>query len=112
MKMKLLEILQREKSSRLKGGIYHSTQIKLTYNTNRIEGSQLSEEQTRYIYETNTLFTEKGQETANVDDIIEAVNHFQCFDYMLEIAEEPLSEIHIKEFHRILKSNNLCLKFI
>ncbi len=103
--MKLLEILQQEKLSRLKGGIYHSTQIKLTYNTNRIEGSRLSEEQTRYIYETNTLFTKKGQETANVDDIIETVNHFQCFDYMLEISEEPLSEIHIKEFHRILKSN-------
>lgn len=81
--MKLLETLQEEKSSNLKGGIYHKTQIKLTYNTNRIEGSKLSEEQTRYIYETNTLFTEKGANTANIDDIIETVNHFQCFDYML-----------------------------
>ncbi|MBS9766303.1 MAG: Fic family protein [Flavobacteriaceae bacterium] len=103
--MKLLEILQQEKSSHLKGGIYHKTQIKLAYNTNRIEGSKLSEEQTRYIYETNTLFTPKGEETANIDDIIETVNHFYCFDYMLTIAEEPLSEQHIKEFHKILKTN-------
>jgi len=103
--MKLLETLQEEKSSNLKGGIYHKTQIRLTYNTNRIEGSKLSEEQTRYIYETNTLFTEKGANTANIDDIIETVNHFQCFDYMLKIAKEPLSEEHIKEFHKILKYN-------
>lgn len=103
--MKLLETLQEEKASNLKGGIYHKTQIRLTYNTNRIEGSKLSEEQTRYIYETNTLFTEKGENTANVDDIIETVNHFQCFDYMLKIAAESLSEEHIKEFHKISKYN-------
>lgn len=103
--MKLLEILQEEKSSKHKGGIYHKTQIKLTYNTNRIEGSKLSEEQTRYIYETNTLFTEDGSNTTNIDDIIETVNHFHCFDYLLEIASEPLSEKHIKKFHKILKLN-------
>ena len=103
--MKLLETLQEEKSSNLKGGIYHKTQIKLTYNTNRIEGSKLSEEQTRYIYETNTLFTEKGNNTANIDDIIETVNHFHCFDYMLKISEETLSEKHIKKFHKLLKLN-------
>lgn len=103
--MKLLETLQEEKSSNLKGGIYHKTQIKLTYNTNRIEGNKLSEEQTRYIYETNTLFTEEGKNTANIDDIIETVNHFYCFDYMLKIAKEPLSEKHIKEFHKLLKLN-------
>lgn len=103
--MKLLETLQEEKLSNLKGGIYHKTQIKLTYNTNRIEGSKLSEEQTRYIYETNTLYTENGENTANIDDIIETVNHFQCFDYMLTISKEPLSEKHIKEFHKILKLN-------
>jgi len=103
--MKLLETLQEEKSSNLKGGIYHKTQIRLTYNTNKIEGSTLSEEQTRYIYETNTLFTEKGTNTANIDDIIETVNHFQCFDYMLKVAKEPLSEKHIKKFHKILKLN-------
>ncbi len=104
--MKLLEILQEEKLNNLKGGIYHQTQIKLAYNTNRIEGSKLSEEQTRYIYETNTLFTEKGEETAtNIDDILETINHFHCFDYMLKVAKEPLTEHHIKEFHRILKTN-------
>jgi len=103
--MKLLETLQEEKSSHLKGGIYHKTQIKLSYNTNRIEGSQLSEEQTRYIYETNTLFTEKEQNATNIDDIVETVNHFHCFDYMLDIAKEPLTDVHVKEFHKILKLN-------
>lgn len=103
--MKLLETLQEEKSSNLKGGIYHKTQIKLAYNTNRIEGNKLSEEQTRYIYETNTLFTDEGENTANIDDILETVNHFHCFDYMLKIANEPLSEEHIKEFHKRLKFN-------
>ncbi|MEM6516222.1 MAG: Fic family protein [Bacteroidota bacterium] len=103
--MKLLETLREEKSSYLKGGIYHKTQIKLTYNTNRIEGSKLSEEQTRYIYETNTLFNENEQSATNIDDIVETVNHFHCFDYMLGIADESLSEEHIKEFHKILKLN-------
>lgn len=103
--MELLRILRDEKSSRLKGGIYHQTQIKLAYNTNRIEGSKLSEEQTRYIYETNTIYFEKGETTANVDDILETVNHFSCFDYMLDIADEPLSEEHIKRFHYLLKVN-------
>ncbi len=102
--MKLLETLQEEKSLQLKGGIYHKTQIKLTYNTNRIEGSKLTEEQTRYIYETNTLFTEEGTNATNIDDIIETVNHFECFDYLLEIASQPLSEKHIKKFHKLLKS--------
>ena len=96
--------LQEEKSMRLKGGLYHTTQIKLAYNSNRIEGSMLSEEQTRYIFETNTLNTAPN-ETANVDDIIETVNHFICFDYMLDVAEKNLSEEMIKEFHRILKGN-------
>ena len=103
--MKLLEILQEEKLSNLKGGIYHKTQIKLTYNTNRIEGSKLTEEQTRYIYETNTLFTKNEAEATNIDDIIETLNHFRCFDFMLKIANEPLSENHIKEFHKLLKTN-------
>lgn len=103
--MNLLNILRDEKSSDLKGGIYHQTQIKLTYNTNRIEGSKLSEEQTRYIYETNTIFMNNGETTANIDDIVESVNHFSCFDYMLDIADEPLSEEHIKKFHYLLKTN-------
>lgn len=103
--MNLLTVLREEKTSGLKGGIYHLTQIKLAYNSNRIEGSKLSEEQTRYIFETNTIFFENGETTANVDDIVETVNHFSCFDYMLDIADEPLSEDHIKKFHYLLKIN-------
>lgn len=103
--LNVLEVLREEKSAQRKGGLYHHTQVKLAYNTNRIEGSKLSEEQTRYIYETNTLFTEKGEATTNVDDIIETINHFTCFDEMLDIALEPLSEEHIKTFHRLLKTN-------
>jgi Fic family protein len=103
MEVNLLRLLREEKSMRLKGGLYHQTQIKLCYNTNRIEGSKLSEEQTRYIFETNTINTDPN-ETANVDDIIETTNHFICFDYMLDIAEKPLSEEIIKEFHKILKT--------
>lgn len=99
----LLNMLKEEKEMKLKGGLYHQTQIKLAYNSNRIEGSRLSEDQTRYIYETNTIATEK--ETASVDDIIETINHFHCFDYMIEIANQGLSEDTIKEFHKILKNN-------
>ncbi|MDR1453503.1 MAG: Fic family protein [Candidatus Margulisbacteria bacterium] len=101
--MNLLNKLREEKQMKLKGGLYHQTQIKLCYNSNRIEGSRLSEEQTRYIFETNTLNVENGG-TANVDDILETVNHFACFDYMLDIADKDLAEDLIKEFHRILKS--------
>jgi len=102
--MNLLSQLLEEKMMGLKGGLYHQTQIRLAFNSNRIEGSRLSEEQTRYIYETNTLHLENGDSTANVNDIIETVNHFLCFDYMLDVAREPLSEIQIKEFHRLLKN--------
>lgn len=98
----LIELLQEEMKMGLKGGLYHQTQIKLAYNSNRIEGSRLSEDQTRYIFETNTINVEP-EETASVDDIIETVNHFACFDYMLNLAHEDLSEEMIKEFHRILK---------
>jgi Fic family protein len=104
MSYNLLAKLREEKQMRLKGGLYHQTQIKLCYNSNRIEGSRLSEEQTRYIFETNTLNVENG-DTANVDDILETVNHFACFDYMLDIADQELSEVIIKKFHRILKTN-------
>lgn len=102
--MNLLSQLLEEKMMGLKGGLYHQTQIRLAFNSNRIEGSRLSEEQTRYIYETNTLHLENGDSTANVNDIIETVNHFLCFDYMLDVAREPLSEIQIKEYHRLLKN--------
>jgi Fic family protein len=100
----LLEALQEEKNMRLKGGLYHQTQVKLAYNSNRIEGSRLSEDQTRYIFETNTLNV-PPEETADVDDIVETSNHFTCFDVMLDHAGEPLTEEMILEFHRILKSS-------
>ncbi len=100
----LLNLLREEKGMKLKGGLYHQTQVKLAYNSNRIEGSKLSEDQTRYIYETNTIATE-NEETASVDDIMETINHFQCFDYMLDIADQEISEGIIKGFHKILKNN-------
>jgi len=103
MEINLLTRLQEEMEMKLKGGLYHQTQIKLTYNSNRIEGSRLSEDQTRYIFETNTI-NAPSDETTNVDDIIEAVNHFACFDYMLKTAAEKLTEDMIKEYHRILKT--------
>ncbi|MCL2211688.1 MAG: Fic family protein, partial [Treponema sp.] len=94
--------LKEEREMRLKGSLYHYTQIKFAYNTNRIEGSLLTEDQTRYIYETNTICT-GDDKTANVNDIIETVNHFSCFDFLLKIAQEPITEEIIKEFHSILK---------
>lgn len=100
----LLKLLREEKEMKLKGGLYHQTQIKLAYNSNRIEGSILSEEQTRYIYETNTIAMPK-EEATPVDDIIETINHFQCFDYMIGVADQELTENMIKAFHRLLKSN-------
>lgn len=99
----LLFKLREEKNIKLKGGIYHQTQIKLSYNSNHMEGSKLTEDQTRYIYETNTIGLEK--EPANIDDIIETVNHFQCFDYILDCADDILTESIIKKIHTILKSN-------
>lgn len=102
MKNSLLEHLKEEREIRLKGRLYHYTQIKFAYNSNRIEGSKLSEDQTRYIYETNTIST-GNNETANVNDIVETINHFSCFDYLINIAEKPLTEKIIKEFHNILK---------
>lgn len=95
-KTTLLYRLQEEKQIKLKGGIYHQTQVKLAYNSNHMEGSKLTEDQTRYIYETNTIGLEK--EPANIDDIIETVNHFQCFDYILDCAEDALTENIIKKF--------------
>lgn len=102
--MNILNILREQKEMGLKGNLYHTTQINFAYNTNHIEGSTLTEEQTRYIYETNTLVLEDGNNTTNVDDIIETSNHFKLVDYMLDIADQPLSEDMIKEFHKILKT--------
>lgn len=99
----LLNVLREEKNMNLKGGIYHTTQVKLAYNSNRIEGSRLSEDQTRYIYETNTIGVEEA-ESINVDDIIETVNDFEAFRYLLDVAEKELTDEIIKEFHRILKT--------
>lgn len=98
----LLARLLDEKSSGIKGGIYHRTQIDLTYNSNHIEGSRLSHDQTRYIFETNNIGISDG--SVNVDDIVETVNHFRCIDLIIDKAQEKISENLIKEIHKILKS--------
>lgn len=97
----LLKALREQKSMKLKGGIYHRTQIDLTYNSNHIEGSRLTHDQTRYIFETNTIGI--TDESINVDDIIETTTHFRCIDLIIDRSEERLSEELIKELHRILK---------
>lgn len=91
----LLDILREEKSNKYSGGIYHKTQIELTYNSNHIEGSRLTHEQTRYIFETNTIGVEK--EILNVDDVIETANHFRCVDIMIDDAKAVLTEKFMKE---------------
>lgn len=96
----LVQTLRDEKSIRLSGGLYHELQVRLTYNSNHIEGSQLSEDQTRFIFETNTLGADSG---LPVDDIIETANHFRGIDFVIDRAEQPLNEEIIKELHRILK---------
>ena len=98
----LLQMLRDEKSIRMSGGLYHELQVRMTYNSNHIEGSKLSEDQTRLIFETNTVDVGEG---IPVDDIIETVNHFRAIDYVIDVAEEPLTESIIKEFHRILKQS-------
>lgn len=105
-KINVLKILKEQKDMKLKGNLYHHTQIIFAYNTNHIEGSKLTEEQTRYIYETNTLLTKKDDIT-DIDDILETANHFKLVDYMLDIAEKKLDENIIKEFHKILKEGTL-----
>lgn len=98
----LLDILKSEKSAKITGGIYHKVQIELTYNSNHIEGSRLSHDQTRYIFETNTIGAENG--ALNVDDIIETANHFKCIDIIIEKANSLLSEKLIKLLHFTLKN--------
>lgn len=98
----LLLALREQMESNMRGGIYHRTQIDLTYNSNHIEGSRLSKEQTRYIYETNTIGV--TDEAVSVDDIIETTNHFRCIDFVIEHAEEPLTEEMIKRLHALLKA--------
>ena len=99
----LLSVLKEEKARNLKGGIYHKTQVLLAYNSNHIEGSKLSEEQTRYIYETNTIGI--SDKAVNIDDINETINHFKCFDYVIDNANVQLSEKMIKTLHKMLKNN-------
>ena len=99
----LLATLREQKEMRLKGGIYHRIQIDLTYNSNHIEGSRLTKEQTRYIFETNTIGI--TTENTRIDDIMETVNHFRCIDYVIEHATDKITETHIKQLHLILKSN-------
>lgn len=98
----LLAILQEEKASKYSGGIYHKTQINLTYNSNHMEGSRLTHDQTRFIFETNTIGIEN--EVVNVDDIIETTNHFRCIDMIIDHVKTELNEKFIKELHFILKS--------
>lgn len=98
----LLDVLQEEKTSQYSGGIYHKTQIDMTYNSNHMEGSRLTRDQTRYIFETNTIGVEN--EVLNVDDVIETVNHFRCIDMIIDHAKSALTEKFIKELHRTLKS--------
>lgn len=98
----LLKTLREQKSGKLKGGIYHRIQIDLTYNSNHIEGSRLTHDQTRYIFETNTIgMTDKA---INIDDIIETTNHFRAIDYIIDNTDSPLTESYIKHLHLLLKS--------
>ena len=99
----LLERLREEKASAIRGGIYHKVQVELTYNSNHIEGSRLTLDQTRLIFETATIGADG--ETLRVDDIVETANHFRAIDYVVENAETPLSEAFTKELHRILKAS-------
>ena len=98
----LLDILKEEKKAKLRGGIYHRVQVDLTYNSNHIEGSRLTHDQTRYIYETNTIGI--VDEAVRVDDIIETTNHFYCIDFIIDKANASLSETVIKQLHYLLKS--------
>ena len=98
----LLKVIREQKAARIRGGIYHRTQIELTYNSNHIEGSRLTHEQTRFIFETNTVgITDMA---VNVDDIVETVNHFRCIDYIIDQAEEKLTERFIKRLHLLIKT--------
>lgn len=98
----LLKAIRDQKERKTKGGIYHSIQIDLTYNSNHIEGSRLTHDQTRYIFETNTIGITDG--SVNVDDIIETTNHFRAIDYIIDNTEGKLSEAFVKHLHFLLKS--------
>ena len=99
---KLLQLLRDEKEAKIKGGFYHELQVRMTYNSNHIEGSKLSEDQTRFIYETSTIETDGA---VPIDDVLETLNHFKAIDYVIDVAEEPLTEEIIKHLHYLLKQN-------
>ncbi len=101
-KRTLLNVLKAEKQTKMTGGIYHKVQIELTYNSNHIEGSRLTHDQTRYIYETNTIGV--SDVSVNVDDVVETANHFRCIDLIIDKANSNITEALIKELHRILKN--------
>ena len=96
----ILQTLREEKNAKISGGLYHELQVRMTYNSNHIEGSRLSEDQTRLIFETRTVSAGDG---VPVDDIIETVNHFRAIDYVIDVAEDELTEEIVRELHRILK---------
>ena len=104
MEKNLLDTLKYEKNNKISGGIYHKLQVEFTYNSNHIEGSKLSEEQTRLIFETNTIGLDDANSSLNVDDIIETLNHFQTIDQIIDLYDEALTEEFIKNLHKTLKS--------
>ena len=108
-KINVLEVLREQKEMKLKGNLYHNTQVIFAYNTNHIEGSKLTEEQTRYIYETNTILFDR-ETVVRIDDILETANHFKLVDYMVDVADEPLTEEMMKMFHKILKEGTMDSK--
>ena len=97
---RILQILRDEKEAKISGGLYHELQVRMTYNSNHIEGSRLTEEQTRLIFETNTI---NAGDAIPVDDVLETVHHFRAIDYVIDIAEDPLTEDIIKRLHYVLK---------
>lgn len=99
---RILQVLREEKEMKLPGGLYHELQVRMTYNSNHMEGSRLSEDQTRLIFETNTLDVGEG---ISVDDVLETVHHFRAIDYVIDIAEDELTEDIIKQLHYILKQD-------
>jgi Fic family protein len=101
----LLNILKEEKDAKIKGGIYHRVQVDLTYNSNHMEGSRLTHEQTRFIFETNTIGV--SDEDVKIDEVIETCNHFRCIEYIIDNAKKPLSENMIKELHRKFKTGTV-----
>lgn len=102
-KINLLQHLRQEKENKIKGGIYHKIMVDFTFNSNHMEGSKLTHEQTRYIYETNTIGMNKN--AVNIDDVMETINHFKCVDYVIDRANYKLSEAYLKRLHAILKFN-------